>query len=122
MISLLYISVGGALGAMFRYLISGIFFSGPKGILFCNLLGCFAIGIVFSIVNSKFNLSKDIINFFTIGFLGSFTTFSTFSLNIYQLYIDKQFLFIVIYLSSSILGGILLLIIGILLSDFIISK
>ena len=120
--SLIYISFGGALGALSRYLISTIFFSGPKGILFCNLLGCFAIGVIFSVINSKFSLSKDIINFITIGFLGSFTTFSTFSLNIYQFYLERQFLFTILYLLSSILGGVLLLLVGIFLANYIINK
>ncbi len=122
MISLFYIFIGGAFGAISRYFLSNILFSGPKGILICNLLGCFVIGIIFTIMNSKFYLSKDVINFITIGFLGSFTTFSTFSLNIYQLYLDKQFLYLAIYSTCSILGGLLFLLIGIFISNLIINN
>ena len=121
MMSLVYIFFGGAFGAMLRYILSTIFF-GPKGILLCNLLGCLAIGIMYSVINSKFSFSKDMINFITVGFLGSFTTFSTFSLNIYQLYIEKQILFLIFYLTSSIIGGIIFLLIGMLVTDFIIKN
>ena len=122
MLSIFYIALGGSIGALSRYLISTAIVTGPKGILLCNLLGCFLIGIFFSIINSKLDLTKDIVNFTTIGFLGSFTTFSTFSLNIYQLYLEKQFVFLILYLSSSVLGGVLFLLLGIFFIELICNN
>lgn len=119
MLSFLYIALGGSVGALSRYLMSTLFVSGPKGILACNLLGCFLMGIIFSVINAKFNISKDLINFITIGFLGSFTTFSTFSLNIYQLYLEKELFSLFLYFSLSVFGGVLFLLIGIFLTDFV---
>ena len=64
-------------------------------------------------ISSKFNISKDIINFVTIGFLISFTTYSTFSLNNYHLYLDKQCIFLFIYFTNSKLEGLICLLKGI---------
>lgn len=84
MLKFFYLAVGGAMGAVLRYLLSGVVskaFDGafPWGTLVVNLVGCFFIGFfwqVFAevIVPSTFRA------FLLIGVLGALTTFSTFSL------------------------------------------
>ncbi|MBV13146.1 MAG: fluoride efflux transporter CrcB [Flavobacteriaceae bacterium] len=78
----LLIGLGGGLGAISRFLISDFltkisFFGIPVGTFFVNIIGCFLIGIFIVINNGNGStLTKE---FFIIGFLGSFTTFSAFT-------------------------------------------
>ena len=74
--SLIYIALGGGLGAISRFLlteyinnnISDLF---PLGTISVNILGCFVIGCIAGYFASK---SSPMYLFFVIGFLGSFTT------------------------------------------------
>ncbi|TKX32145.1 fluoride efflux transporter CrcB [Campylobacter estrildidarum] len=80
---ILIVGIGGFLGSVFRMLsinfINKIFpHSIGFGTLFVNILGSFAIGLCFSYAQNK-GLSLNIKNFINTGFLGAFTTFSTFS-------------------------------------------
>ena len=83
MMALLAVATGGALGAVARYLgagwvqdLSGGFF--PWGTFVVNAVGCLLLG--FSLVWLQGTLaSTEMRDLVTIGFLGSFTTFSTFS-------------------------------------------
>lgn len=85
MMQLLLIAAGGALGALARYGL-GVYVGGrygdhfPLGTLMINLLGSFAIGIVFVLVVERLVLHPDWKQILMVGFLGAFTTFSTFSL------------------------------------------
>jgi CrcB protein len=96
--TLLVIGAGGFLGAIFRYFLSNIFskwtiISIPTGTYIINVLGSFAIGLIYG-----GNYLTDFqINFLTIGFLGAFTTFSTFNFELLQLYDAKKPLQFLIY-------------------------
>jgi len=82
----LWIGLGGALGAISRYAISLLFknFANTHvqlGVLFVNVLGSFLIGMALAFsVHHVFFEKNTTAHFFAItGFLGAFTTFSTFS-------------------------------------------
>jgi len=82
---LLFIALGGASGAMGRYLLSGWvhgLWEGrlPVGTLLVNLLGSFAMGVVYVVLAEKQLIHQDWRGVLMVGFLGAFTTFSTFSL------------------------------------------
>ncbi|PHS26767.1 MAG: fluoride efflux transporter CrcB [Methylophaga sp.] len=82
---LLAIAGGGALGAVLRFLMASnihrVFGRDfPYGTLAVNVLGSFAIGIVFVLIAERGLLSAEWRNVIIIGFLGAFTTFSTFSI------------------------------------------
>ncbi len=84
MMKALIVGAGGFLGAITRYGLSGFvhrFASGlfPFGTLVVNLMGCFLIGGLMSLVEDRQLLAPGTRLFLAIGFLGSFTTFSTFS-------------------------------------------
>jgi len=85
MLNIVSIAMGGAIGAIARYSLggwlqqvsrSGIF---PWGTLGVNLIGAFAIGVIWGI-SERFLLSPQVRLFLMVGVLGGFTTFSTFCL------------------------------------------
>ncbi|MBL7979495.1 MAG: fluoride efflux transporter CrcB [Bacteroidetes Order II. Incertae sedis bacterium] len=81
---LLFIALGGALGALMRYATAvGISYlwrgAFPMGTAIANVLGCFLIGLVLPYF-AKTEISAGFRLFFVTGFLGAYTTFSTFSL------------------------------------------
>jgi len=81
---LLLIGLGGFLGAVARHLFATTLdrwmqpSTFPWGILATNVLGCLVIGMVFGAF-SRQGLPDPLREFFVIGVLGGFTTFSTFS-------------------------------------------
>ncbi|NRA60940.1 MAG: fluoride efflux transporter CrcB [Psychrobium sp.] len=83
--NLLLIALGGALGAISRYglaqLSINLFGKGfPFGTLIANFVGSFLMGLLFSLIESEHLIPQARIAL-GVGFLGAFTTFSTFSLD-----------------------------------------
>jgi CrcB protein len=83
--TLLFIAVGGAFGAVMRFLSQATIYelagkTFPYGTLFVNVTGSFLIGLISIFLVERFNLSADWHLAILVGVLGSFTTFSTFSL------------------------------------------
>jgi CrcB protein len=76
------VALGGALGALGRYLISlvPIKTEFPILTLFTNIVGAILIGFVVGIIATKPTISRNISLFWKTGVCGGFTTFSTFSL------------------------------------------
>ncbi len=97
MINFLFVAIGGSIGASLRYfaylffknyLLSNYLFLST---LFVNIVGSFLIGYAIMLMETK-NLSEDFIKYFLIiGVLGSFTTFSTFSIESVDLLLSKKF-------------------------------
>ena len=82
---LMFIDAGGAIGAVFRFLVSnGIhsFMSRdfPYGTLTVNVIGSFVMGISYVMLIERLNISPEWRAFIVVGLLGAFTTFSTFSI------------------------------------------
>ena len=106
MIQLIYVASGGAVGAVLRYLTSNFykfyFPNFPIGTLFINFIGSFIIGILASNLESRGTSYIFIKYFLIIGILGSFTTFSTFSLETIQLVNDKKLFLSLVYIFLSI--------------------
>ncbi len=81
---LLWVGLGGFLGSVGRFVISGFFnrlspaLAFPIGTLAVNLLGCFLIGLLHGWAESRNILGTDTRIFLFIGVLGGFTTYSTF--------------------------------------------
>lgn len=83
---LFLVAVGGAVGSVFRFLtgvavtrLAGLSF--PWGTLTVNVVGSFAIGFLTELVARKLNASMEMRLLIVVGFLGGFTTFSSFSLD-----------------------------------------
>lgn len=96
------IFAGGGLGALLRYgVISNISkilpSTFPYGTLTVNILGALLIGIVYSLLSQKISISENLKLFITVGFLGGFTTFSTFNLDFFQLIESSKIVAAMIY-------------------------
>jgi CrcB protein len=92
-----YIALFGALGCVARYYLSGWVYdlmgtAMPYGTLAVNVLGAFLIGLIMEFSLRSSYVSQEIRIGLTIGFLGGFTTFSTFSYETYRLLESAQFL------------------------------
>ncbi len=83
--TLVFIAIGGAFGAMMRFLSQATVYelvgkTFPLGTLFVNVTGSFLMGLLSIFLVEKFNLSAEWHLAILVGVLGSFTTFSTFSI------------------------------------------
>ncbi|MFA5954702.1 MAG: fluoride efflux transporter CrcB [Patescibacteria group bacterium] len=121
--NLLAIGVGGFLGAISRYFVFMIDDRSyhrtdfPFGTLVVNLVGSLLIGIALGL-SVKYNiLSRGSFShyLFITGFLGAFTTFSTFSQDSFQLLVEKHYWFFVGNIFLSVAGGIALASLGYIL-------
>ena len=92
---LFLIALGGSIGAVARYFLSGLahrWTTGtfPIGTLLVNVLGCLDIGTVMGLIEDKGVLGPNVRWFLVIGFLGSFTTFSSLGYETVELFNDGQ--------------------------------
>ena len=96
------IAIGGALGAMARYGVNPLVFDAsaqrfPYATLSVNVLGSFAMGFLFVIIAEKAMLPPVMRSMLMVGFLGAFTTFSTFSLDALGLWQNGHLLMALVY-------------------------
>ena len=85
----LFVAAGGSIGAMLRYLISGMIQRQvlgvfPLGVLWVNASGCFLGGFLWEILE-RTTPSTDLRLFVFVGILGGYTTFSSFGLESFHL-------------------------------------
>lgn len=94
--NLLFLGFGGFLGAISRYLLSDyvqnmLKHTGfPYGTLTVNILGCFVLGLLNQLAISKGLLANHTRLFLMVGFVGAFTTFSTFTVESAHLFQNGQ--------------------------------
>ncbi|PJA95340.1 MAG: fluoride efflux transporter CrcB [Ignavibacteriales bacterium CG_4_9_14_3_um_filter_34_10] len=91
------VGLGGFLGSVFRYLLSGFvqkasnIVSFPVGTLSVNLIGCLVIGLLAGLSESRQLFGENARLFIFIGLLGGFTTFSTFGYEVFSFMRDGEF-------------------------------
>jgi len=93
----LAVALGGAVGAMARYGLSGWIHNAtgalfPVGTLLVNVVGSFIIGVALYLSTERFLWPAETRLFLTTGFCGSLTTFSTFSYETLSLLESRQWL------------------------------
>ena len=110
--AVLLVALGGALGALSRWAVGSWvdgFTTGskfPVGILAVNLIGCLVIGVVFGISENRQWMTETARLSILVGFLGSFTTFSTFGWNTFELIRGGQALLAFANVLISVAGGL----------------
>ncbi len=108
LIKFFVVFIGGGLGSIFRYWISSyaskhlpLFF--PFGTLLVNILGSFILGLMIFGWDEKGLISPTIKLFIGVGFCGGLTTFSTFSLETFNLIKDAEFLMACLNIAVNVL-------------------
>jgi CrcB protein len=105
------IGLGGAMGAVGRYLLQGLVhqFTGisfPYGTLVVNILGCFLIGFIMELSENRFIIDPQTRLFITVGILGGFTTFSSFGYETFSLLRDGETLRAILNVTLSMVVGL----------------
>ncbi|GGO76893.1 putative fluoride ion transporter CrcB [Marinobacterium nitratireducens] len=107
MLHLIAIACGGALGALARYWVSGVLNNAehrlPLGTLACNAGGSLMMGVLFVLVLEKARLSPELRPLLMVGFMGAFTTFSTFSLETVAMLQEGHVMSALIYVLLSVI-------------------
>ncbi len=121
----LFISLGGAIGALLRYGISGlphrytvsVF---PWGTLAVNILGAFLIGFLWG-TSERVDIAPNIRTFLFVGVLGAFTTFSTYSLESINMLRDGEIKLALVYILASNFACIGLCFLGFVTSRYLVN-
>lgn len=114
LITALLVGLGGFIGALARYGLSGLthrLFSAstfPLGTMAVNLIGCLLIGVLAGLSESRQLLTSDFRTFAMIGILGGFTTFSAFGYETVALLRNSQY-------ASALLNVVLQVLLGVAL-------
>ena len=107
---LIAVMVGGALGSGARFLVSlslARYDTFPMGTLSVNILGCFAIGVLATYFGQLTDLSPVLRVGVMVGFLGGFTTFSSFGLDTMKLMEAQRMYSAGLYVIGSNLIGLI---------------
>lgn len=108
MILVAAVALGGALGSVLRHFSLSFWVKPnfPYGTLAVNVLGSFLIGFLMEMAALKWNISLEMRAFLFTGVLGGFTTFSTFSLDVFKLVETGNMLSAFVYVSASVMISI----------------
>lgn len=109
----LFVGIGGSLGSLLRYIVyqSTLAFNGEGlpflGTLFANLIGAFALGWFTSRLLLLKKLPDHLAAAIGTGLIGSFTTFSTLSVELTLLIQEGQYMLAIFYVLVSMVGGLI---------------
>ena len=124
MLGVLLVALGGGIGSATRYLVGG-WFAGrfgpafPYGTFVINVTGSFIIGVFLAFAQERVSLSPYWRLFFAVGFVGGYTTFSTFEYESVRLLQDGEMLLGAVYLIGSVVTGAVGAVMGIALGSWI---
>jgi fluoride exporter len=111
------IAIGGALGSVARFWV-GTTVAGrmgtrfPFGTLFVNISACLIIGLSVEILSRHANLNPSWRYLIPIGFIGAYSTFSTFEWEIFANLSNGAFWIAILYLSVSLISGLIAVALG----------
>ena len=106
----LWVGLGGALGSIARYVVGLVVYERmgtrfPYGTFVINISGCFVIGLVLTMLDDRLGLSPAWREALAIGFVGAFTTFSTFEYETLRAVQHGQAATALTYVVSSVVLG-----------------
>lgn len=120
----LWIGLGGFLGANARFLLQkwavsmwGADF--PYGTLIANVSGSFAIALFITLATGRLQIAPELRLFVVVGFLGGFTTFSSFSLEAFQLMQRNSLSIAALYFFGNTVLGLIGVVAGISLAQLL---
>lgn len=121
----LFIAIGGAAGALLRYIVSGLAYAYlgetfPWGTLAVNLIGSFLIGFLWQLFD-QLVVSANTRVFLLTGVLGAFTTFSTYSLETFNLLRDGEVKLGLINVVVSTAAGLVTVFLGFVAARFLLG-
>lgn len=124
MIQFLNLILGGVIGTVSRYLLSGAVYKAfgttfPYGTFTVNILGCFLVGLFASLMDEKIVLNTNLRLLFMVGFCGAFTTFSTLIYESYNLIKDGDSLRALLNIVLSVIIGFIVFKLGITIGDLL---
>ena len=122
--NILAVFIGGGTGAVLRYLagvlaVKVLNVNLPVSTFVVNIAGCFILGFLFALFVSKPEINPALKLALTAGFCGGLTTFSTFSLELFEMLKNAQYMQVLVYLVSSLAVGLLAVWIGVNSAKFI---
>jgi CrcB protein len=114
---LLVVAIGGALGSVCRYVLSGLVLRSvgtlfPAGTFVVNIVGCLLFGLIAGGAQQRFTISADTRAFVFAGFLGGFTTFSSYMNESVALVHEGRFLLAALNLGGQVVAGFVTFLIG----------
>ena len=117
--NLVIIALGGALGAVSRFLLGNAVSKAigsalPYGTFVVNVIGCFAMGLLMTIIVDRELLPASWCLFLCVGLLGGFTTFSSFAYEGLMLLNEGRLLAVLTYVGGSVGLGLVAAAAGVL--------
>jgi CrcB protein len=114
------IAVAGALGSLARYWLGGLVqqvfnSSFPAGTFAVNMIGSFLFGVVWSLAEERLVISSEARTIILAGFMGAFTTFSTFMFETGAFLRDSQWLLAFGNIAAQVFVGLICLFVGLAL-------
>lgn len=109
--NLMMIALGGALGAVSRFLLGNAVSKAvgsalPYGTFVINVIGCFAMGLLMTLIVDREMLPAAWRLFLCVGFLGGFTTFSSFGYEALMMLTEGRLLAVLAYVGGSVALGL----------------
>lgn len=125
-LSVLYVALGGALGSISRYLLGawtltlGKNIDFPYGTLAVNLIGCFVIGFLSQLMETRSSFTAETRAFIFIGLLGGFTTFSAFGNDTINLLREGRMFHALANVAANVIVGLALIWFGRTAADLLL--
>jgi len=121
---LLLLALAGTAGTLARYYLSGAVqrlggFEFPFGTWSVNIFGCFLFGLIWALAQERFLMSSETMAIILTGFMGAFTTFSTYVFESAQMIQDAQWSRAALNLLGQNVSGFIALYGGILLGKVV---
>jgi CrcB protein len=124
--TLLALAVAGALGTLARFGLSGFVHrftisAFPSGTLAVNLLGCALLGLLLELARQTTWISPEARTTLGIGFLGAFTTFSTFGVETFRAVESGEWEIATLNVVTNLIGGLACVFFGVSLARWIVE-